>query len=52
MLSQLDRRERHASFGPDDRGFAVALLADGRIVVVGEAHNGTDFDVAVLRLFP
>ncbi len=33
----------------DDYGRAVSIQADGRIVVVGESYNGTDFDVLVLR---
>jgi uncharacterized delta-60 repeat protein len=31
-------------------GYGLALQAEGRIVVTGQAHNGTDDDVIVLRL--
>ena len=31
-------------------GYGLALQTDGRIVVAGQAHNGTDDDVIVLRL--
>ncbi len=31
-------------------GYGLALQTDGRIVVTGQAHNGTDDDVIVLRL--
>jgi uncharacterized delta-60 repeat protein len=31
-------------------GYGLALQPDGRIVVTGQAHNGTDDDVIVLRL--
>jgi len=31
-------------------GYGLALQADGRIVVTGQAHNGSDDDVIVLRL--
>jgi len=34
----------------DDEGRGLAVLDDGRIVVVGESHNGSDDDVAVVRL--
>jgi uncharacterized delta-60 repeat protein len=33
----------------DSYGFAVALQADGKIVVAGRAYNGSDFDFAVTR---
>jgi uncharacterized delta-60 repeat protein len=33
----------------DDRGFAAALQADGKIVVAGTSENGSDADVAVVR---
>jgi uncharacterized delta-60 repeat protein len=33
----------------NDDGNAVALQADGKIVVCGDSHNGTDFDFAVVR---
>ncbi len=35
--------------GSNDYGSAVALQADGRIVVAGLSDNGTDYDVLVLR---
>ena len=31
-------------------GYGLALQSDGRIVVTGQVHNGTDDDVIVLRL--
>jgi len=31
-------------------GYGLALQTDGKIVVTGQAHNGTDDDVIVLRL--
>ena len=31
-------------------GYGLALQSDGKIVVAGQAHNGTDDDVIVLRL--
>ncbi|MDP6480553.1 MAG: delta-60 repeat domain-containing protein, partial [Acidimicrobiales bacterium] len=33
-----------------DYGYAVAVASDGDIVVAGSSHNGTDDDVAVVRL--
>lgn len=33
----------------DDRGFAAALQADGKIVVAGTSENGSNADVAVVR---
>ena len=36
--------------GNDDEGYAVALDADGRIVVAGGSYNGSSYDVALLRL--
>ena len=39
--------------GPGSRGAsAVALQTDGKIVVAGQGHNGTDMDFAVMRLLP
>ncbi len=35
--------------GFDDRSFGLALQADGKIVLVGGASNGSDTDVAVVR---
>ena len=36
--------------GPgDDRAEAIAIQTDGRIVVTGDASNGTDFDIAAVR---
>ena len=32
-----------------DRGYAVAVQPDGKIVVVGERDNGSDLDMMVLR---
>lgn len=34
----------------DDFGQAMALLSDGRILVAGYTSNGTDYDVALVRL--
>lgn len=36
----------------DAQAYALALDAEGRIVVAGYASNGTDFDFAVARLSP
>ena len=33
----------------DDYGRAVAVQSDGKIVVAGESHNGSDWDFAVVR---
>jgi len=33
----------------DDRGYSVAIQSDGKIVVAGHCHNGTDYDFAVVR---
>ena len=38
--------------GRDDVAYAVALLADGRILVAGSSQNATDADGLVLRVFP
>ncbi len=35
--------------GGDDRALAVAIQADGKIVIAGFTHNGTDDDVLVAR---
>ncbi len=35
--------------GNDDIGYAVAIQADGKIVVAGLSDNTTDYDVVVLR---
>ena len=35
--------------GRDDRAFAVAVQADGKILVAGEADNGANLDIAVVR---
>ncbi len=35
--------------GGDQLGFGLAVQDDGRIVVAGRSHNGTDFDVLVVR---
>jgi uncharacterized delta-60 repeat protein len=32
-----------------DQAFAVAIQTDGKIVAVGEAHNGSNLDFAVIR---
>jgi uncharacterized delta-60 repeat protein len=40
-------------YNPTDNtewGYGLALQTDGRIVVTGQVHNGTDDDVIVLRL--
>ena len=40
-------------YNPTDNtewGYGLALQTDGKIVVTGQAHNGTDDDVIVLRL--
>ncbi len=40
-------------FGSDfDFGTSVTLLADGRILVAGESHNGSDGDFALARYNP
>ena len=36
----------------EDRGYAVAIQADGKIVVTGRSHNGTDYDFAAARYNP
>jgi uncharacterized delta-60 repeat protein len=36
-------------FGAEDRGYSVAIQTDGKIVVSGSVHNGTNFDIAVVR---
>lgn len=36
--------------GDDDYAYAVAIQHDGRIVVAGGSYNGSDYDIAVLRL--
>ena len=33
----------------DDRGLGLALQEDGKIIAVGQHHNGTDRDILVLR---
>lgn len=33
----------------DDAGWGMAIQSDSKIVVVGHSHNGTNFDVAVVR---
>lgn len=33
----------------DDQAYAIALQSDGKIVVAGDASNGSNLDVAVLR---
>ena len=33
----------------DDRGLGLALQEDGKIIAVGQHHNGTDWDILVLR---
>lgn len=38
--------------GQEDLISAVALQADGKIVVAGRAHNGTGFDSAIARFNP
>ncbi|MBI4405852.1 MAG: hypothetical protein HY537_16960 [Deltaproteobacteria bacterium] len=38
--------------GSEDRGYAMALSADGKIVVGGDTFNGNDFDFAVCRYYP
>ncbi|MFI5006336.1 MAG: choice-of-anchor Q domain-containing protein [Solirubrobacterales bacterium] len=35
--------------GRHDQGYAVAVQADGKIVVAGESYNGTGYDVALAR---
>ena len=32
-----------------DNGSSVVIQADGKIVVVGPSHNGSDYDFAVVR---
>jgi uncharacterized delta-60 repeat protein len=36
--------------GKDDDSYAVALQSDGKIVIVGDHFNGTNYDVLVMRL--
>ena len=36
----------------DDRGHALALQPDGKIVVAGSSHNGSNFDFSVVRYHP
>lgn len=33
-----------------DHGNAMALQTDGKIIIVGDAHNGANYDFAILRL--
>ena len=33
----------------DDAGLRVALQADGKIVVTGSGHNGSDYDIILMR---
>ena len=35
--------------GMDDRGYGVAIQANGKIVVVGDSRNGNDFDFVLAR---
>ena len=35
-----------------DNASAVAIQADGRIVVAGHASNGSDFEIALARYLP
>src|SRR5437867_1216902 len=35
--------------GTDDYGYAVAIQADGKLVVAGETNNGTTFDLPLVR---
>src|SRR5881628_1363204 len=35
--------------GTDDYGYAVAIQADGKLVVAGETNNGINYDVALVR---
>jgi len=40
-------------YNPTDKtewGYGLALQSDGKIIVTGQAHNGTDDDVIILRL--
>lgn len=38
--------------GAEDNGAAVAVQADGKILIVGQANNGINFDFAVVRYLP
>ncbi len=33
----------------DDRSYGACIQADGKIVITGESHNGSDYDIAVVR---
>jgi uncharacterized delta-60 repeat protein len=33
----------------DDRGHSIAIQADGKILLAGASHNGTDNDLAIVR---
>src|SRR5207249_5339824 len=35
--------------GTDDYGYAVAIQADGKLVVAGETNNGINYDFALVR---
>jgi uncharacterized delta-60 repeat protein len=35
-----------------DEAYAVALQADGKIIVAGNSHNGSNFDFGIARYFP
>ncbi len=35
--------------GGDDRAFAIAIQTDGKIVLAGQAYNGSDLDIALAR---
>ena len=35
-----------------DRATDVAIQADGKILLAGSSHNGTDLDVAAIRIWP
>jgi uncharacterized delta-60 repeat protein len=35
-----------------DTGYALGIQTDGKILVAGRSHNGTDFDLALVRYTP
>ncbi|HKR05093.1 MAG TPA: T9SS type A sorting domain-containing protein [Bacteroidia bacterium] len=38
--------------GADDKGVAIAIQSDGKLVVTGFSYNGSDNDVALVRYLP
>ncbi|MCP4346070.1 MAG: hypothetical protein GY795_11170, partial [Desulfobacterales bacterium] len=33
----------------DDKGYAVTIQSDGKIIIAGKSHNGSDYDFAAVR---